>query len=168
ALDPREDRDRDLVDLRRREDELHVRRRLLERLQERVPRVLREHVDLVHDEDLVAIARWSIREAILQLADVVDAGVAGSVDLTDVEVVALGDLHTGRAAQARGRRRAGIGAARLRARIPHAIERLGPNAGARGLADAAAGRGQEGGRRGVLIGGVLAGRSHVARSGQVL
>jgi hypothetical protein len=57
ALAAAQDRDGDLVHLRRREDELHVRRRLLERLQERVPRRVREHVDLVHDVDLEAVAR---------------------------------------------------------------------------------------------------------------
>ena len=86
ALAPRQDRDRDLVDLGRREDELHVRRRLLERLQERVPRVLREHVDLVHDEDLEAVARRPVGQALLEPPHLVDAVVAGAVDLLDVDV----------------------------------------------------------------------------------
>ena len=105
-----QDRDRDLVHLGRREDELHVRRRLLERLQERVPRVLREHVDLVDDEDLVAIARRPVRQRLLQLADLVDAVVAGAVDLAHVHVRARGDLPAGRALEARlyaGARRRG-------------------------------------------------------------
>jgi hypothetical protein len=47
---------RDLVRLGRREDELHVRRRLLERLQQRVEGLRGEHVHLVDDVDLVAVA----------------------------------------------------------------------------------------------------------------
>ena len=54
ALAARQDGDRDLADLGGGEDELRVRRRLLQRLQEGVERLLREHVDLVDDVDLVA------------------------------------------------------------------------------------------------------------------
>jgi hypothetical protein len=48
------DRGQDLVRLGRGEDEDRVRRRLLERLEERVPGRRREHVRLVEDVDLVA------------------------------------------------------------------------------------------------------------------
>ena len=88
ALAARQDRDRDLVHLRRREDELHVRRRLLERLQERVPRRRREHVHLVDDVDLEAVARGTEAHPLLQPAHLVDAVVARAVDLLHVEVVA--------------------------------------------------------------------------------
>jgi hypothetical protein len=54
ALAAREDRDRDLADLGGREQELHMGRRLLERLEERVERRGAEHVHLVDDVDLVA------------------------------------------------------------------------------------------------------------------
>ena len=57
ALAARQDRDRHLADLGRGENELGVRRRLLERLQEGVERLVREHVDFVDDVDLVAGAR---------------------------------------------------------------------------------------------------------------
>ena len=56
-LAARQDRVGDLVVLGRGEDELHARRRLLERLQERVEGARREHVDLVDDPDLEAVAR---------------------------------------------------------------------------------------------------------------
>ena len=45
-----------LVQLRRRHHEDDVRRRLLDRLEQRVERVRRELMDLVDDEDLVAVA----------------------------------------------------------------------------------------------------------------
>ena len=97
ALTAAEDGDGDLVDLGRREDELHVRGRLFERLQERVPRRVREHVDLVHDVDFEAIARGPEGEALLKAADLVDAVVAGAVDLLDVHVDAGGNLGARRA-----------------------------------------------------------------------
>ena len=53
SLAAREDRRRDLVGLGRGEDEDDVRRRLFERLEERVERLRREHVDFVDDVDLV-------------------------------------------------------------------------------------------------------------------
>ena len=64
ALAARQDGDRDLVRLGRREDELHVRRRLLQRLEQGVERLRRQHVNFVDDVDLVArsaageTARW--------------------------------------------------------------------------------------------------------------
>ena len=54
ALAAGQDGDRNLADLGGGEDELRVRRRLLQRLQEGVERLLGEHVDLVDDVDLVA------------------------------------------------------------------------------------------------------------------
>ena len=56
-LAARQDGDRHLVHFGRGEQEFHMRRRLLERLQERVERALRQHVDLVDDVDFVARAR---------------------------------------------------------------------------------------------------------------
>ena len=55
--------------------------RLLERLQERVERARREHVDFVDDVDLEAVARGPERDATPAAADVVDAVVGRAVDL---------------------------------------------------------------------------------------
>ena len=58
ALQPAQHRSRGLRDLLRLgggEDEHHPWRRLLEDLQQRIPRLAREHVRLVDDVDLVAI-----------------------------------------------------------------------------------------------------------------
>ena len=102
-LAARQDGDRDLVDLGRREQELDVRRRLLERLQERVERVLRQHVDFVDDIDLVARRDRGIAHRLDDLAHVVDAGVGGGVHLDHVDMPPFGD-RAARLADAAGRR----------------------------------------------------------------
>ena len=67
-------------------------RRLLERLQQRVERRHREHVNLVDDVDLVAPARRRKLHAVDNLlADVVDAGAACRVELVDVGMLSRGD-----------------------------------------------------------------------------
>ena len=82
---------------------------------------------LVDDEHLVAVADRRDRQALDDdLADVVDAGVGGGVDLEHVDVAALGDLDAGVA-----------DAARLGGRAVHAVERAGQDAGAGRLAAAA-------------------------------
>ena len=146
-LRPRQDRLGDLVQLGRRHHEDDVRRRLLHRLEEGVERRARELVDLVDDEDLVAIARRPHLQAVDDhLADVVDAGVRRGVDLEHVEVAALGDLDAGVADAAGVRRRPLL-----------AVEGAGQDAGGRGLADAAGageheGLGDAAGRDGVAKG----------------
>ena len=89
ALEPAQDRRRglrDLLRLGRREHEHDARRRLLENLEQRVPRFAREHVRFVDDVDLVAIvAGGRVHRALAQLARVVDAAVRRRVDLDDVE-----------------------------------------------------------------------------------
>ena len=72
ALAARDDRRQHLVRVGGREDELDVRRRLLERLQQRVERVLREHVHLVDDVDLEAALDRPVRDRLHQVAHLVD------------------------------------------------------------------------------------------------
>ena len=90
ALEPREHRrrgGRDLLRLGGGEDEDHPRRRLLEHLEQRVPRLAREHVRFVDDVDLVvAFAGGGVHRPLAQVARVVDAAVAGGIDLDHVEV----------------------------------------------------------------------------------
>ena len=82
-----------LCELGRRHHEDDVRRRLFDRLEQRVERRGREPVHLVDDEHLVAVAHRGDRQALDDhLADVVDAGVGGGVDLEHVDVAPLGDL----------------------------------------------------------------------------
>ena len=163
ALAAREDGDRDLLHLGRREDELHVRRRLLERLQEGVPRRRREHVDLVDHVDLEAVTRRAEAHPLLQTPDLVDAVVAGAVDLLDVEILTRRDLLAGGARVARRRRGPGEGA-----RGPHAVEALGEQARARRLADSAYAREQECVRHPPRRDGVREGTGDVVLPDQVL
>ena len=109
------------------EDELHVRRRLLERLEQRVEGRRRKHVHLVHDVELVAAARRRVLHVVDDdLADLVDLRVRGGVELEHVQAVARGDLAAAVAL-----------AARLDRRALHAVERLREDARGRGLAGAA-------------------------------
>ncbi len=80
-----DDRRGHLLGLGRGEHEDRVRRRLLERLQERVPGRGREHVRLVEDVDLAAPADRRVGDALAQLADVVDGVVGRGVHLDHVE-----------------------------------------------------------------------------------
>ena len=91
ALAARQHRDRNLADLGGGEHELGVLRRLLQRLQEGVEGRRRQHVDFVDDVDLVARARRRIAHAVIDLADIVDAGVGRSVHLQHVHVPAFHD-----------------------------------------------------------------------------
>ena len=111
----------------------HVRGRLLERLQERVPRRGREHVRLVEDVDAAPAAHGLERDVLAQLADVVDGVVGGGVHLDHVDGRAVGDGAAGRivgrevgAGSALGVQRTGqeLGHARL-AGPPRADEQVG-------------------------------------------
>ena len=78
---------RDLLGLGRGEDEDHARRRLLQDLEQRVPRFPGEHVGFVYDVDLVvARAGGGVHRALPQVPRVVDAAVAGRVDFHHVEI----------------------------------------------------------------------------------
>ena len=92
ALHAREDGGEDLLRIRRAHDEDDVRRRLLERLEQRVERRGRQHVDLVDDVDLVAAAHRRVVDAVDDLlAHVVDARAACRIELVDIRVLAGGD-----------------------------------------------------------------------------
>ncbi len=85
-LAARQHRHRHLVHLGGREQELHVPRRLLQRLQQPVEGRFRQHVDLVDDIDLVARRDRRIAHRLNDLADVVDACVAGGIHLDHVDM----------------------------------------------------------------------------------
>ena len=86
-----DDRRQDLLRLGRGEDEDRVRRRLLERLEERVPRLRGQHVRLVEDVDLRAPGHRRELHGLAQLADVVDRVVRRRVHLDDVQRRRAGD-----------------------------------------------------------------------------
>ena len=118
----------DLLRFRGGEGEDDPRRRLLQDLEERVPRVAREHVRLVEDVDLVAVlARGRVRGPAPQVARVLDAAMAGRIDLHHVEGGAAGPDPLAGLAHA----------ARFTRRLFGAVERHGEDPGARRLADAA-------------------------------
>ena len=147
-LEPRQDRRREVLGVRGGEHERHEVRRLLERLEECVPGVLRDLVRLVEDVDLAAQVRRGVVEALAELAHVVDATVGRGVDLDEVERTALADGIAGRAGVA------GVG---VRTQV-RAVERLGKDPRQGGLARAARPGEQDGVRD-------LAGRHRVAERG---
>ena len=91
TLAARQDRDGNLADLGGGKDELHMRRRFLERLQQAVEGLVGQHVDLVDDVDLVARGNRRIADAVDNVANIVDAGVRGRVHLDDVDMAAFHD-----------------------------------------------------------------------------
>ena len=103
--------------------------RLLQNLEESVGCLLGEHVGFVEDVDLVLALDRGEGDLVADVADVVDAAVAGGVHLDDVEGGAGAD---GDAAVALA---AGVGGRSL-----DAVERLGQQLGGRGLARAAGAR----------------------------
>ena len=127
ALAAREHGGRDLLGIGRGEDEDHVVGRLLERLQEGVEGRPREHVDLVHDVDLVAPARGRVLHVLAKRPDLLHAVVRRGVDLEHVHGRARGEVEAGGTFPAG----LGLGAA------PGAGQRLGEEPRGGGLAHAA-------------------------------
>src|SRR5262249_5973147 len=126
ALAARQDRHGDLLHLGGGEDELDVRRRLLERLEQGVESLPAQHVDFIDDVDLETGPGGPVLDVAADLADLVDAAVAGAVDLQHVHVLAGGDAAADLA-----------GVAGRGGRAVDAVEGLGEDAGGGGLADAA-------------------------------
>ncbi len=117
-----------LVRLGGREDELHVRRRLLDDLEQRVEPLRGHHVRLVEDEHLVPVARGREGRSLAQVTRVVHAVVAGRVDLDHVEAArAAAAQLDARVARAAGLRRGPLGT----------VQAAGQDAGGRRLATAA-------------------------------
>ena len=75
------------------EYELHVRRRLLECLEQGVERRRGKHVHLVDDVNLERRRGRRIYAGLTQLTDLLDAIVTGAVDLKHVDRAALSDLN---------------------------------------------------------------------------
>ena len=123
ALHPGADRVRDLVGLGGAEDEEDVGGRLLEGLEEGVPRLRGQHVGLVDDVDLGAQPGGEIADPLAQLAHLVDAAVARRIDLEDVDRRPVQDLDAGLTSIA------GLAVDRLQA-----VHGPGEDPGGRGLA----------------------------------
>lgn len=88
-LAAREDGGQDLVLLGRGEDEDDMGGRFLQRLEEGIEGLLREHVDLVDDKDLVAAHLRGDAGLLHELLDLIDTIVGRGIELEDVEGAAL-------------------------------------------------------------------------------
>jgi hypothetical protein len=99
----RQHRDRDLLRIGRRQDELDVLRRLFQRLQHRVEGRVREHVHFVDHVDLEAAARRRIDRVLEKLPHLVDLGVGRRVDFEQIDKTPGIDLGTRRTGAARRR-----------------------------------------------------------------
>src|SRR5262249_21668752 len=128
VMGPRLDRPEYLLRLSRREHELDVVRRFLDELEQRVEAGRRDHVPLVDDVQLEATGNGREECPFPQVAGVVDAAVAGRVDLDDVD--RAGAVGGERAARFALAARVGRGAL-------HAVQRPGQDARATRLAAAA-------------------------------
>ena len=91
ALAAGQHRHRDLADFRGGENELHMLRRLFQRLQQAVEGRVGEHVHFVDDVDLVARRSRAVTRCVRDLADIVDAGVRGGVHLDHIDMTAFHD-----------------------------------------------------------------------------
>ena len=91
ALAPRMNRRQHFFRFRRRQDEHDMFRRFLQRLQQGVPGIGREHVGFVDDVDLVAAAGRCKVDAPVQVLDVFHAAVRRRVHFQDVEGASLGN-----------------------------------------------------------------------------
>jgi hypothetical protein len=85
ALHAREDGLRQLVRIGGGKDEQRVRRRLFQRLEQRVEGAGRQHVDFVEDVELLFAAHRGVADRLAQLADVLDAVLRGGVDLLHID-----------------------------------------------------------------------------------
>ncbi len=94
ALAARKNGRQHLFGIGRGEHEFHVRRRLFERLEQRVERRRREHVHLVDDVDLELAVRRNVLARLAQLPHLLDAVVARAVNFQHIHRTAFGDfLH---------------------------------------------------------------------------
>ena len=121
-----EDGGRDLLDLRRGEDEDDVGRRLFQRLQQGVEGRCGQHVHLIDDVYLIMAGAGGIGCLVPQVADVVHAVVGGSVHFHHIEDAAVVDAFADLALAA------GVAILGM-----EAVDRLGKDLGAGGLAGAA-------------------------------
>ena len=75
----------DLLGLRGSKNELNMVRRFLHQFEERVETLIRDHVGLVNDEDLVAVTRRGEGGPLNEVASIIHSAVAGGVHLHHVE-----------------------------------------------------------------------------------
>ncbi len=139
VLQPRADRRQDVPGLGGAEDHDQIRRRFLERLEQRARGLRLDLVGLVHDRDAVARRDRRVAHAVEPVPHLVDApGARRRVDLQDVKPVLVAGATARLAPPAR---------LRGRARSRHAVEAPGEDPRDRRLAGAARAREEVGTRR---------------------
>src|SRR5438445_2503156 len=120
--------------------------RFLQRLQQRVESLGRQHVRLVDDVNLGLEHRRQILDALSQIADLVDAAVGGRIDLDQVDGGTARDFDA-----------VGADATGLRALPVQAVDRLRQDSGGRRFPSSANPRKQVGVGNAPLYYGVLQG-----------
>ncbi len=88
----RENGHRQLLRIGGGQQEFDVRRRLFQRLQQRVEAVAREHVHFVDQVDLEAAARRRVLDVVQQIAGIFHLGSGSGVDLDQIDEAPLLDL----------------------------------------------------------------------------
>ena len=91
ALAAGEDRNRNFTNLGRGKNEFGMRRRLLQRFQQRVESGAGQHVHFVKDVDLVPRRYRCVADRVINLPHIVDAVMRGGIHLDDVKMAALHD-----------------------------------------------------------------------------
>ncbi len=87
-----DDRRQNFLGLGRRENEFYVRRRFLQRLEQRIERGGSEHVHFVDNVNFESRLGRRVTRVVAQLAHLLDAVVARAVDLEHVQAIARRDL----------------------------------------------------------------------------
>ena len=142
-------------------DKFHMRRRLLQGLEQRVESVGRQHVDLIDDIDLVACRGGTIGHRINNFANIANAGAAGGIHLHHVD---MAPLHDGRAMLAAA---TGVDGWAACAIGTDAIHALGNDARSGGLAGSANARHDEGLGDAVGFKGIAQGLDHSVLPNQI-
>ena len=143
TLATRENRRQNLLRVGRGEHEFHVRRRLFERLEQRVERRRRKHVDFVNDVDFERRIGGRVFAGLAQFADLFDAVVARAVNFQNIERAAFGNFNAAR-----------ILVVEIDFRTAGAIQTFGEDAGDGRLARATRATKQVGVRDALLFDGV--------------
>ena len=126
TLTPRQNRVRQFMRFGGRQHKRHVWRRLFQRLEQRIKRLGREHVNFVDDVNLFAQHRRLVTHRFGQFTDCINATIARAVHLDVI------DRRTSSDTRARA-----TSATRLRGRAIFTVERFANNASQRGFAAAA-------------------------------
>jgi hypothetical protein len=136
---------KDLVFFRGCQDKDGILRGLFQGLQKSIEGLLRQHVDLVYDEDLVVALLRREADLVIQLADVVHTVVGGGIELNNIEGGLLIEGSTGRTFIAR---------LSVFARVL-AVDGLGQNTSTSGLSYSTWSAEQKGVRQAVHLKGIL-------------